>query len=582
MIKGSFHQYWTLLLNYLKPQGGKVLLLAGFLFGTIGLQLVIPQILRRFIDTATSGGPQESLTQAALLFMGVVLVGQLCHALAAYFSAEVGWTATNLLRADLTLHCLKLDLSFHHAHPSGEMIERLDGDINALFRFFSQFVVRIMGNSLLLVGILIVLFGEDWRIGLTLTLYIGLALTALLRLQGIAVPHFRAFRATVGELSGFWEERLTATEDIQAVGATAYVMQGSFLRLRLLLQRGRRAQVLFRAFIGSGAAVFVWGNTLAFVVAAFLYSEGLLTLGTVYLVLHYTNLLSRNLMEITDELNELQQATAGIERINELQLTPAKIQDGPGVCLPTGPLTVEFQQVAFQYGPGVPVLHNISFRLEAGRVLGILGRTGSGKTTLTRLLTRFYDPEQGLICLGDVELRQARLADLRERIGVVTQEVQLFHGALRDNLTFFKPHISDGQILETLQALGLEGWYRSLPAGLETNLLAGANSLSAGEAQLLAFARVFLRDPGLIILDEASSRLDPATEGLIQQAIQRLLRNRTGLIIAHRLKTVECADDILLLEGGRIREYGPYQQLAADPKSAFAGLLRLGGEEVWR
>src|SRR5688572_11931837 len=249
MIKGSFPQYWTLLLNYLKPQGGKVLLMAGFLFGTIGLQLVIPQLLRHFIDTATSGGSQESLTQTALLFMGVVLIGQLFHALAAYFSADVGWTATNLLRADLTLHCLKLDISFHHAHPPGEMIERLDGDINALFRFFSQFVVRILGNSLLLGGILVVLFREDWRIGLALTLYVGLALGALLRLQGIAVPHFRAYRATVGELSGFWGERLTATEDIQAVGAKGYVMQGSFLRLRLLMQRGRRANVMFRAFI---------------------------------------------------------------------------------------------------------------------------------------------------------------------------------------------------------------------------------------------------------------------------------------------------------------------------------------------
>ena len=293
-IKSSFHQYWTLLLKYLKPQGGKVLLMAKFLLGTIGLQLVIPQILGRFIDTAVSGGPQERLTRMALLFIGVALMGQFCHALAAYFSAEVGWTATNLLRADLTLHCLKLDLAFHHAHPPGEMIERLDGDINALFRFFSQFVVRILGNSLLLLGILGVLFGEDWRLGLALSLYAGLALGALLRLQGIAVPHFRAYRATVGELAGFWEERLTATEDIQAVGAQAYVMQGSFQRLRWLMQRGRWAQVLFRAFVGAGAAVFVWGNVLAFVVAAFLYNEGLLTIGTVYLVLHYTNLLSRN------------------------------------------------------------------------------------------------------------------------------------------------------------------------------------------------------------------------------------------------------------------------------------------------
>src|SRR5262245_15805330 len=268
MMKLFPRQYSILLSRYLRPQWPKALLMAAFLLGTIGLQIVTPQILRYFIDTASAGGPQENLTKSALLFIGTVLLGQLLHALAAYFSADVGWTATNWLRTDLALHCLRLNLSFHHAHPPGEMIERLDGDINALFRFFSQFVVRILGNSLLLVGILVVLFGEDWRIGLALTLYVGVALGVLLRLQGIAVPHCRAFKAITGELSGFWEERLTALEDIQAVGAKAYVMQGSFLRLRLLMQRGRRAQVMFRAFIGSVAAVFVWGNSLAFAVSA--------------------------------------------------------------------------------------------------------------------------------------------------------------------------------------------------------------------------------------------------------------------------------------------------------------------------
>lgn len=580
MKKLFSHPHGVLLIQYLKPQLPKVSLLAVFLLATIGLRIITPQILRDFIDTARSGASPETLTHTALLFMATVLVGQLFHALAAYFSADVGWTATNLLRTDLALHCLKLDLAFHQAHPPGEMVERLDGDINALFRFFSQFVVRILGNALLLVGILAILFGEDWRIGLALTAYVVLALGVLWRLQGIAVPHFRAFRAITGDLSGFWEERLAATEDIQAVGAKAYVMRGNFQRLRLLLQRGRRANVMFRAFIGTVAAVFVLGNTIAFIVGAFLFIEGLLTLGTVYLILHYTNLLSANLMEMTDELNELQQATAGIDRIGELRLTPARIQDGPGTLLPSGPLAVEFQQVDFEYTSGISVLRDISFHLEPGRVLGVLGRTGSGKTTLTRLLLRFYDPVDGLIRLGGVDIGQARLADLRARIGVVTQEVQLFHGTLRDNLTFFTPNISDAQLLEALEQLGLDPWYRSLPDGLDTNLLGGSYNLSAGEAQLLAFARVFLRDPGLIILDEASSRLDPVTEQMIQQAIDKLLRNRTGIIIAHHLKTIERADEILILEAGRICEYGPYKALAGDPTSHLFNLRRLGLEVV--
>jgi ABC-type multidrug transport system fused ATPase/permease subunit len=225
------------------------------------------------------------------------------------------------------------------------------------------------------------------------------------------------------------------------------------------------------------------------------------------------------------------------------------------------------------------VLDDISLAIAPGRVLGILGRTGSGKTTLSRLLFRLYDPTAGTIRLGGVDIRATSRADLRRRVGMVTQDVQLFHAPVRDNLTFFDETIADARIVATLEELGLLPWLSTLPDGLDTVLAAGGG-LSAGEAQLLAFTRVFLRDPGLIVLDEASSRLDPATEGLLERAVDRLLENRTGIIIAHRLATVLRADDILILEGGRIREYGPREQLMADPDSRFAELLRVGMEEV--
>ena len=191
----------------------------------------------------------------------------------------------------------------------------------------------------------------------------------------------------------------------------------------------------------------------------------------------------------------------------------------------------------FVNGRPPSVLHDVSFALEPGTTLGLLGRTGSGKTTLTRLLFRLYDPTAGEIRLGGRDLRDLRLADLRRHVGMVTQEIQLFHASVRDNLAFFDPTIPDGRILAALDELGLWEWYESLPDGLDTKL-AGGGGLSAGEAQLLAFVRVFLKDPGLIILDEASSRLDPATEQRLTQAMTRLLRGRTAIIIAHRLPTV--------------------------------------------
>jgi ATP-binding cassette subfamily B protein len=230
------------------------------------------------------------------------------------------------------------------------------------------------------------------------------------------------------------------------------------------------------------------------------------------------------------------------------------------------------------------VLHELSFRLRPGTALGLLGRTGSGKTTLTRLLFRLYDPESGMVRLGNhgsvVDLRQVSLANVRQRVGMVTQNIQLFHATVRDNLTFFDDRIPDERILEVLRAVGMEAWLRALPHGLDTLLESGGGGLSAGEAQLLAFTRIFLQDPGLVILDEASSRLDPATEHLIERAVDRLVQGRTAIIIAHRLGTVQRADEILILDHGRIVEHGPRAALASDPASRFYGLLQTGMEEV--
>jgi ABC-type multidrug transport system fused ATPase/permease subunit len=233
------------------------------------------------------------------------------------------------------------------------------------------------------------------------------------------------------------------------------------------------------------------------------------------------------------------------------------------------------------------VLENITFRLAPGSVLGLLGRTGSGKTSLIRLLMRLYDPATGVVSLGDVPLPELRLADLRRSVAVVTQDVQLFNASLRDNLTLFEPSLPDDRLITTLRELGLGEWYDGLSAGLDTRLGSGSGGgaggdagLSAGQAQLLALARVFLADPRLVILDEASSRLDPATEALIERAVDRLLVGRTAIVIAHHLTTVQRANEIMILSDGRIVEHGGRLALAGDPTSRFSGLLRTGLEEV--
>jgi ABC-type multidrug transport system fused ATPase/permease subunit len=248
--------------------------------------------------------------------------------------------------------------------------------------------------------------------------------------------------------------------------------------------------------------------------------------------------------------------------------------------LPPGPLAIELDHVSFGYAEGVPVLRDVSVRLEPGRVLGVVGRTGSGKTTLTRLLPRFHDPNTGTVRLGGIDLRDVRISAVRRRIGVVSQDVHLFHASLRDNLTLFDDSVPDGRIRDVLDDVGLTAWWRGLPDGIDTIIGSGASGLSAGQSQVLACARILLHDPDLVILDEASSRLDPATERLVHTALGRLLEGRTGIIVAHRLETLAYVDDILVLEDGRVLEHGSRAELAADPDSRFSTLLRMTTLEV--
>jgi ABC-type multidrug transport system fused ATPase/permease subunit len=555
-------------------------LLALILFGTIGVQVVTPLVASRFIDLATSGGALRDLVVLALLTMGLALARQGGAVAETYVAENVSWAATNALRADLIAHLLRLDATFHTAHTPGELIERVDGDVATLARFFSRFVVLVVGNGLLVLGMLGLLFGVDWRVGLGLGLFVMLAAIVMLRIRAAATPSWAAERQASADFYGFLGEYLAGLEDVRSSGAGAYVLRRCAEVMRSWLAVTRRAQMRGYAMIATSQGLFALGTAVAVAVSAALFRAGALTIGTVYLIFRYTEMLRQPTEQIRNEVQDLQQADASMGRVEALLGTVPRLADGPGAALPPGPLAVELDGVSFGYAADTPVLRDVSVCLEPGRVLGVVGRTGSGKTTLTRLLARFYDPLAGAVRLGGVDLRTVRLAAVRARIGLVTQEVHLFNASVRDNLTLFDDGVPDDRIGAVLEALGLADWLRELPRGLDTPLGVGGAGLSAGQAQVLACARIFLRDPDVVILDEASSRLDPATEQLVHTALGRLLDGRTGIIVAHRLATVAYADDILVLEDGRVREHGPRLALAADPTSRFAALLRVAAKEV--
>jgi ABC-type multidrug transport system fused ATPase/permease subunit len=582
-VRVAFAEYGGLLRSYLRPHRGEVAALGGLLGASVGLQLAGPQVLRAFIDAATGAAAGADLRLMAALFVGLALVQQGVAVLATYVGERLGWSTTNALREDLTRHCLGLDLGFHKARTPGELIERIDGDVTALASFFSQFVVQVVGNVLLLLGVIVLVWVVDWRVGAGLVGFAVVSLLVMGRMRGITVPYWRRARQASAALYGFLEERLGGTEDVRANGAGAYVMRRLHQPLRERILTNCRARVIGAVQWSAPDVLSSFQTAAGFALVFLLFRGGGITLGTAFMITYYLALAFRPLRVITNQMEDLQKAGAGVVRIGELLAVQSALRDPARPApLADGALAVAFDGVSFAYegGAGDPdlALRGVSFRLAPGEVLGLIGRTGSGKTTVSRLLFRLYDPTEGAVRLGGVDLREARIRDVRHRVGLVTQDVQLFRATVRDNVTFFDPAVDDGEILAALERLGLTPWLETLPEGLDTVLGAGGRGVSAGEAQLLAFARVFLQGPGLVILDEASSRLDPATERLIERAVGRLLAGRTAIVIAHRLATVERADTVLVLEGGRVAEWGPRAALAADPGSRLAALLRTGLE----
>ena len=580
-----------------------VILLTVLILGTIALRVANPQIVRLFIDAAQRKADLNEMFAAGAVFLAFAVVVQILSVAAIYVGERVGWTATNNLRADLALHCMRLDMTFHNNKTPGEMVERVDGDVMDLSIFFSQMVIQVLGSALLMVAVLVALAFESWQAALATTILTVVAILTMEKARALAVPFWTIAREAHAELYGFLEEQMGGMEDIRSSGAGAFTLRGLYVAARKVIRTESKAGVV---------GIWMWvvwcfwealGRAFAFIVVWLQWSAGSISLGTGILLVFYVETMFTPLRLLVQQMEHFQKAAASIVRVRDLLAIQTKIGSGGLSVLPSGPLGVRFDRVTFGYNAEAPVLTNVSFSLQPGHVLGVLGRTGSGKTTLARLIFRLYDVADGSVSLSGQgltsDVRQLSLPDLPSRVAMVTQDVQVFRASIRNNFTLFDDTVTDDRLFEVIADMGLNEWFARQPNGLDTEMESGGKNLSAGEAQLLAFGRVFLRNPGLVVMDEASSRLDPLTEARIEHAVDRLLggsstgsgnpatgsryrstgashdsESRSALIIAHRVTTVMRADDILIIENGNVAEYGPREALQADEGSLFSRLLR--------
>jgi ATP-binding cassette subfamily B protein len=554
---------------------GRWFALATIVAAMSALTLAGPLVLRRLVDEVDGGTTAADIRSLAMVFLAIVVLGQVLAVWVVRVATRTAWNTTNELRLNITRHVLALDHEFHRTHTPGELISRVDGDVTSVSDFLGTVVPKALGALLMVTGIIVVLTVIHWQVGLGMLVFFLVAVGLVLLTRQRAVSEAADEMGANGRLYGGLEERINASEDLRANGAGAHAMWRFVEDSGDVIVSATRRE---RAFMGIWWAVqgsIVMGTVLSIVVSAVLVSRGTMTLGTAFLLFQYVLLIGRPLEEFVHELETVQKASGAMVRVIDLLNVRANVLDEGTVSPPSGALDVECRGVQFDYGDDQRVLTDVDLVLGAGRSVGIVGRTGSGKTTFSRLVLRLVEPTSGTMLLGGVPIADIPLDELRRRVALVPQEVELFGGTIRDNVTLFDPTPSDAAVEAALRSVGLDAL---VDGGIGRDLSAGGGGLSAGEAQLLAMARVWLRNPDVVVLDEATARVDPETERRLEAAVRRLMDGRTTLIIAHRLSTLREVDDILMFDHGKVVEFGPRDALAADRSTRFHRLLEVALE----
>jgi len=508
----------------------------------------------------------QALRLLVLALLGAVLVRLALQGLQSFTVQAVGQRLTARIRDDLFAHAMALSLRFHDRTPVGKLLTRLTSDVDALAEVFGSGAVGVLADLVTLLVIAVTMLSIEWRLGLMLLAAQVPVVFGMLWLQRRYRRENYRVREELSQLNADLQENLQGLEVVQMFRREAVNSQ----RFAVTTDRYRRAVTGTILYESAISALIEWVALVAvaavLALGGALVTRGLLGLGTLTTFILFSQRLFDPLRQLAERFTQIQGGLTAVERIGELLEQPVEIRDRPTALAPAatpaheGAGEVVFENVSFAYRPDEPILSDLSFRISPGEHVALVGPTGSGKTTVIRLLCRLYEPQAGRILLDGVDIRELPQASLRQRLGVVLQDTFLFSGSVADNLRL-DADIPSERLRQLVADLGLEPLLARLPDGLATELRERGGNLSSGERQLLAVARVAMRNPTVLVMDEATAFMDPATEATLQRDLDRLLQQRTAIVIAHRLATVEAADRILVLRRGQLVEQGNHRQL---------------------